>query len=342
MPLYKQPKSPYWYVRLGSKTRKSTGTTDWKKAKEFERVLSERLWRAEKLGDRSAVAWTEAAKRWLTDSKKKKQRDREFLKWLEPKIGAYPVSAVADPDVLEELRQDGLAEGWSHSTVDRMMGAVSAILKKCVHWKYLESAPQVPMYRPGLDEPRWLTPEEFEELCKELPKHLELAARLAVATLLRMRAMLQLSWSRINLERKHAWVPRRHQKAGRTFGLPLSSEAVRVLKELRELNPKGDLVFQWNGNPIDDCNTLAFQDAVKAAGVEPLCWHDLRHTGASWAVQNGVTLPELMVLGDWRDYRSVLRYAHLAPSNAASAAQKLADFQHTETKKRKPKKRAAA
>lgn len=331
MPLYRRKGSPFWWVRIGRKTRESTGTEDWEQAKEYERVLTERLWRLNRLGDRGAVAWSDAAKRWVRDSARPKQRDRELLEWLEPKIGAHSVSAVADPDVLEELRQDGLAEGWSHSTVDRMMGTVSAVLRKCVQWRYLEHAPAVPMYRPGQDEPRWLTPEEFERLCAELPMHLALAARLAVATLLRMRAMLRLTWDRVDLAERRAWVPRAHQKAGRTFGLPLSTEAVRVLRALRWLSPPSSpYVFTWRGQPIDDCNTLAFQEAVQRAGVAPLRWHDLRHTGASWAVQSGVTLPELMMLGDWRDYRSVLRYAHLAPSHAASAAERVAQWAHGE------------
>lgn len=337
MPLYRRPGSPFWWVRIGRKTRKSTGTADRKQAEEFERVLTERTWRINKLGDRSAISWNEAAERWLSDSKKPKKRDREFVAWLLPRVGPYPISSVADPDVLEQIRQDGLAEGWSHATVDRMMGTVSAVLHKCVQWRHLEHAPKVAMYRPAPDEPRWLTPEEFERLCEELPVHLELAARFAVATLLRMRAMLRLTWERVDLENKRAWVPRRHQKASRTFGLPLSSEAVRVLRELRKLNPEGAHVFQWMGRPIDDCNTLAFQKAVQAAGVGPLRWHDLRHTGASWAVQSGVTLQELMLLGDWKSYSMVLRYSHLAPSHAASAAERVAQWAHTAKKRTRRK-----
>lgn len=327
MPLYKRDDSPYWWVRIGRKTRESTGTEDREKAEEFERVLAERLWRKRKLGDRGSTTWNEAAKRWLSDTAKKKKRDREFTEWLEPHIGIYPVSAVVDPDVLENLRQLGLAEGWSQSTVDRLMGTVSAILKACTKWRFIEYAPVVPMYRPGLDEPRWITPEEMESLCDELPMHLALAARFAVASLLRMRAMLRLTWDRVDLEQQRAWVPRAHQKAKRTFGLPLSSEAVRVLRAIRWLSPPASpYIFTWRGEPIDDCNTLAFQEAVERAGVAPLRWHDLRHTGASWAVQSGVTLQELMVLGDWKDYRSVLRYAHLAPNQAAPAAEKIAQW----------------
>ena len=63
--------------------------------------------------------------------------------------------------------------------------------------------------------------------------------------------------------------------------------------------------------------------ARDAAGLRPLRWHDLRHTWASWAVQSGVTLHELMLLGGWRSFSMVLRYAHLAPGHLALAAAKV-------------------
>jgi hypothetical protein len=55
-------------------------------------------------------------------------------------------------------------------------------------------------------------------------------------------------------------------KAGYSLGVPLTPEAIQVLKALPR---NGDYVFQWRGERIDDCNTLAFQTAVKAAKVDP-------------------------------------------------------------------------
>lgn len=329
MPLYRRTPDGPWWVRIGRKTRVSTGTKNKKDAIEFERLLTERLWRQEKLGDRSAVPWKEAAERWLKDSTKPRKRDRELLDWLAPLIGEHMVSEVADPDALEQVRRHGLAEGWSHATVDRLMGTVSAVLRACVKWNYLERAPSVPMYRPTTPEPRWLTPAEFSALRRELPPHLELAARFAVLSLLRMRAMLKLTWDRVDLANRRAWIPKAHQKANRTFGFSLSVEAVEVLRELRAVNATGRYVFQWMGKPIDDCNTAAFQKALKRAKIEGANWHTLRHTGASWAVQAGVPLQEVMVLGDWKSYDMVLRYAHLAPASATSSVDKVAQWGHT-------------
>lgn len=224
-------------------------------------------------------------------------------------------------EVVDELRALK-AEETSPATADRHMALLRSILRKAVNdWQVIDSAPKVPMYRPESPEPRWLTEAQFETLCLHLPMHLLLAARLAVTTGLRMRSMLSMTWDRIDLKNRRAWIPAANMKAGRTHGIPLSAEAVRILRALRWLS-RGPYVFEWRGQRIDDCNTKAFQDAVAAAGVGPLRWHDLRHTWASWAVQSGVTLHELMQLGGWASYSMVLRYAHLAPDHLAEAAEK--------------------
>jgi integrase len=340
MPLYRRPGSPFWWVRIGRKTRRSTGTADREQAEEFEAVLEQRLWRISKLGDRGAVSWKEASERWLRDSRRARTRDRWFLDWLVSDIGEHPVSAIADPDVLEELRKDGLAAGWSHSTVDRMMRTVRAVLRKCATWRYIEAAPAVPMYGESESEPRYLTPEQFRKLRAELPPHLERAARFAVLTLLRMRAQSRLTWDRVDMKARRAWIPSSQMKGGKTFSFPLTDEAIEVLKECRAADPKGTQgthVFQYDGAPIDNFHTAAFRKAAARAGLDWLRWHDFRHTGASWAVQSGVTLPELMVLGGWKSYRMVLRYGHLAPSNTVEAAKKVAQMSHTGRQGRKRK-----
>jgi len=319
MPLYKRKPGGVWWVRLGRKTRKSTGTKDLERAKEFERILTDRLWRKQKLGDRGAISWQDAAERWLKTSKRSRVRDREFLAWLKPNIGNEAVRDVADSCVLDQLREDGLQAGWSQSTVDRMMRTVRSVLRSC--WKRKEiDQPYVPMHGDPEPEPRFLTPVQFRTLCAELPTHLNLAARFAVLTLLRKSAHCRLTWDRVDLEARWAWIPGEKTKTGKPFGIALSDEAVEILKECKRLWPTGDRVFRYDGKPVSNFHTAAFKKAAKRAGVLPLRWHDMRHTGASWAVQSGVTLQELMVLGNWKSYKSVLVYAHLAPSNTATAA----------------------
>jgi integrase len=342
MSLYRRNAKGPWWVRIcvaGNKIRKSTGTEDRAAAQEFEQRERERAWRELKLGDRSAITWREAAARWLTETKKRsKSKDEYMLAWFGGYLENESVSAI-DRDTIEDLREGLREEGASESTINRYMALLRAILRKARdEWRYIDYAPKVPMYGEVMAEPRWLREDEFERLIKELPPHLKLAAEFAVLTGLRMRSMLQLTWDRVDLGTRRAWVPQSQMKGARSFGFPLSAASVLVLKRCRKLHPTGNHVFQYEGKPVDDCNTAAFQKAVKRAKLEPLRWHDLRHTFASWAVQSGVTLHELMQLGDWRSYSMVLRYGHLAPDQLFKAAELVAQKGHMATRARTPKR----
>nr|WP_279337583.1 tyrosine-type recombinase/integrase [Solimicrobium silvestre] len=56
---------------------------------------------------------------------------------------------------------------------------------------------------------------------------------------------------------------------------------------------------------------------------EPAIHHvdlDLRHTWASWLVQNGTPMYDLQEMGGWKPAEMVRRYAHLAPAQMAKHA----------------------
>lgn len=327
MSVYRRAGTDHFWINVsvaGVKTRKSAGTTDRQQAEEFEHRERDRLWRLHRVGDRGATSFGSAAQRWLDETTKRTvAKDRAILDWFNGYLEHEPLTAI-DRDAIEELRRIAISDGCAPATVDRRCALLRAVLRKAEReWRILDRAPAVPMFRMPAGEPRWLKPAEFAALKAELPEHLALAAEFAVLTLLRMRSMLALTWDRIDFKAKTLWVPAEQMKTGRTFGLPLAPRAVALLKSLRKLNPQGSHVFQWNGRPIDDCNTKAFQSAVERSKTGPLRWHDLRHTGASWAVQRGVSLHELMQLGGWSSYQMVLRYAHLAPGHLAKAAAKL-------------------
>lgn len=333
MSLYRRRNSPHWWVRFqldGREIRLSSGTANKAAAQEFETLTRAKAYRQIRLGERAAYPWKSAAARWLSDTRKRsKDKDRAIIAWFTAQFDATTSVQDITREVIDELRALK-ADETSESTADRYMALLRSILKKCADdWGTLDKAPKVPMYRPERGEPRWLTPSQFQQLEKELPEHLKVAARFAVLTGLRMRAMLSLTWEQVELERGRAWIAGASMKGKVTHGLPLSPDAVAVLrgidiqrKAFGPCRPIGP-VFVWMGKPIGDCNTKAFQDAVTRAGVGPLRWHDLRHTWASWAIQEGATLQQVMQLGGWKSLSMVMRYSHLAPEHLAEAAAKV-------------------
>lgn len=340
MSLYKRPGSPWWWCRFqldGREVRLSARTTDRRQAEEFETLARSRAYRQIRLGERADYAWKDAAKRWVNESRKRSlAKDETIIEWFTEQLGDGATLQAITREVVDELRALK-AEQTSEATADRYMALLRAILKKAVDdWGVLDKAPKVPMYRPESGEPRWLTKVEFARLAKELPEHLRVAAQFAVLTGLRMRAMLSLRWDQVDLKAARAWVAAEHMKAGATHGLPLNPDAVKLLRSLKR---ECDHVFHYEGAPIGDCNTAAFQKAVERAKVGPLRWHDLRHTWASWALQGGASTHEVMLLGGWKSLVMVQRYAHLAPDHLAAAAARVR-LRHTKTGtvKRRPAK----
>ncbi|VVC76257.1 Tyrosine recombinase XerC [Aquicella siphonis] len=103
--------------------------------------------------------------------------------------------------------------------------------------------------------------------------------------------------------------------------MPLNDSAVEVIR--RQIGKHTEYIFTYKGNRILQCNTQAWKKALKRAGIENFRWHDLRHTWASWHVQNGTSLQELRQLEGWSSYEMVLRYAHLSSDNLKEAASKV-------------------
>ena len=101
----------------------------------------------------------------------------------------------------------------------------------------------------------------------------------------------------------------------------MNKQALSILKNQIGKNPT--YVFTYKGNRIRQCNTKAWKKALDRAGIENFRWHDLRHTWASWYVQNGTSLQELQQLGGWSSFEMVLRYAHLSSEHLRSAANRI-------------------
>jgi integrase len=63
--------------------------------------------------------------------------------------------------------------------------------------------------------------------------------------------------------------------------------------------------------------------SLERAGIGDFRWHDLRHTRASWHVQQGTSLFALQEMGGWESASMVRRYAHLSAEHLAPYADRL-------------------
>ena len=117
-------------------------------------------------------------------------------------------------------------------------------------------------------------------------------------------------------------VPADRYKSGRPLGVPLNADALEVLRGQRDGHPTH--VFTYRGEPIQQVSTKAWKKALARAGIADFRWHDLRHTWASWHIQQGTPVAVLQELGGWESVEMVRKYAHLAPTHLAEYAEQLA------------------
>jgi integrase len=174
---------------------------------------------------------------------------------------------------------------------------------------------------------RWLTVEEANRLLNELPSHLKDMADFSLSTGLRASNVTGLRWNDVDLIKRHAWIHPDQAKANKAIPVPLNAHALAILKRRRGLH--ADYVFTYQDKQIRQCNTKAWRKALDRARIGNFRWHDLRHTWASWHVQNGTSLQELQQLGGWSSFEMVLRYAHLSGEHLRDAANRISGLHVT-------------
>lgn len=328
MSLYKRKDSPVWWVKLsncGRTVQKSTGTTKRREAQEVHDLLVAQLWKEVKLGVKPSRIWDEAVLRWLEEKAHKKsiETDRFYLRWLQPHLQGMKLETITR-DVIENLIFVGIAAKVQNSTVNRRIALVRSILRKaCDDWEWIEKVPKFRLLHERKGRVRFLTHEEAKRLLDALPPHLQAMAAFSLCTGLRQGNVKNLRWSKVDLAKGFAWVEAHEAKGGRAIPVPLTTDAVNILRT--QVGGNTEFVFHYLGKRITQVGTKAWRAALQRAGIEDFRWHDLRHTWASWHVQHGTPLYALQEMGAWSDVAMVQRYAHLTPAHLAAYANRLAE-----------------
>ncbi|MBI2205525.1 MAG: tyrosine-type recombinase/integrase [Candidatus Rokubacteria bacterium] len=70
-----------------------------------------------------------------------------------------------------------------------------------------------------------------------------------------------------------------------------------------------------------------FRRFARGAGLKDFHFHDLRHHGATMALNCGFTAPIVMALGGWKTERMMRRYAAVTDATLRAAAEALAGIE---------------
>ena len=327
MSLIKRGKT--WWIDFatpsGKRVRCTARTANRAQAQELHDKLKADAWRQGQLSERPKYTWDDAAYKWLMETSHKATHgeDKSKLRWLQGFLRGKSLHSI-DRELVAEIGAIKTREA-EQATANRYLSLIRAILRRAAYeWEWIDRAPRIKLYREAKRRIRWITPKQVQTLLRELPEHQVDVVLFALATGLRQSNVINLEWSQVDMPRQVAWIHADQAKGGRDIHVSLNSAAMSVLE--RQLGKHPGRVFTYRGKPIAWANTKAWRSALVRAGIEDFRWHDLRHTWASWHVQNGTPLYVVQEMGAWESEGMVRRYAHLAPANLRHHAEVVSDL----------------
>lgn len=270
----------------------------------------------------SNKTWEDAASLWLAETRHKRTHrdDKAKLNWIARHWKGKNLSEI-DREMIRQLAEAKLAEA-KPSTANRYLALIRSIFRRAWReWEWIERVPFIRLFHEPPRRIRWIEADAARALISELPPHSRDAVLFALATGLRHANVVGLRWQQIDMKRRTAWFYSDQVKNGEDLLISLNDTAMEILERRWKLH--SEYVFTFKGKPVQRFNTRAFKRAAIRAGIDNFRWHDLRHTWASWLVQEGVPLYTLQEMGGWKTAAMVRRYAHLSPAHNLRHAQKL-------------------
>ena len=308
-----------------------------------------------KAGKYTVGEWMEV---WFQDYAKIKVRPSSHQTYqgyihnhIWPNIGDIPLEKLTSLDLqkfykkllttgrVDRVEAKGQPKGLSAKTVRNIHQILSSALKLAQEQRLILTNPAEGCALPRVEyqEMKTLTTVQLASFFREARESgvFELYY-LELATGLRRGELLGLKWEDVDLERGDLRVrrqvsringevveaPLKTKNAYRT--LPLAEDTVSVLKEQRRKVGSSPWVFPSpNGGPISPDSVLHMLHRVlKRAGLPKVRFHDLRHTFATLALQNGVDVKTVSgMLGHFSAGFTLDTYAHITSAAQRQAAQ---------------------
>lgn len=201
--------------------------------------------------------------------------------------------------------------------------ALKAAFNTANRWKLLSENPSEESPLPSVPEqaPIFFTLDDFQRLLSVIREPwLKDVVMLAVLTGMRRSELANLRWAHVDFGRRLIHIETSASfktKSGQRRTIPLSESAMRVVRS-RVGKDSSDHVFSNRGRKVNvEWMTHLFKRYVRLAGLanDRLHFHSLRHTFASWLVQDGATLYEVQRLLGHSSPRVTEVYSHLQPEH---------------------------
>jgi integrase len=242
-----------------------------------------------------------------------------------PAIGSRYVDQVRAEDVAElvtRMRDKHYATG----TTNRVVIVLRHVFNLARKWRIpgVKENPTAGIaLAPDVSRERFLSLEEAQRLIASIEQDENQVAANAILLLLltgaRRNEITHAKWEHVDWNRKSLLVPL--SKSGKPRTIALNSAAISLLQKICQ-DAQGPYIFP---SPVTQrpSPSLYFPwERIRVrANLADLRLHDLRHSFASFLVNNGVSLYVVQGLLGHGNARYTQRYAHLAPETLSEAAE---------------------
>ena len=280
-----------------------------------------------------------------------------FLKnHIKPQIGSIPLAELTSLDLqrfykhlldggrVDRIEAKKKPKGLAPKTVRNIHQMIGSAYNLAMEQKLVTRNPADGCALPKVErkEMQTLPVEQLTSFLREAKDSGVFALYyIDLTTGLRRGELLGLKWSDIDLEKgdlrvqrqigridgKIIEMPLKTKNAYRT--LPLSADAISVLMQQRRKTGNSEWVFPSpTGGPMSPDSVLhMLQRVLKRAGLPRIRFHDLRHTFATMALQNGVDVKTVSsMLGHYSAGFTLDTYAHVTTSAKREAAKTMGNI----------------
>lgn len=226
---------------------------------------------------------------------------------------------------VERRYRDGVAQGTVHTE----LGHLRMALNWGVKMRRIPFAPYIERPQKPQPQDRYLTREEIRHLLDtEMLEHVRLSVILMLHTAARVGAILDLTWDRVDLERRI--IDLRADSTGPRKGravVPISDGLARTLAHHKGLRRGGNpFVVTYNGQRVLNIYG-SIRRACERAGLRDVSPHVFRHTAAVHLAEGGIPMEEIAQFLGHSDVRVTQKvYARFSPTHLRCAS-KILDFQ---------------
>lgn len=262
-------------------------------------------------------------------TKKSWREDQAKLRdWLSPHYGDIPLDQIS-LEHTDGIRAIMLKQDLANATINRVTATLSAVLSLAVRWRIISANPLLGMKK--LQEKQitegTMTLSEAKSFLQTAKKDINPIAgdalRVLLLTGLRLTEVTHAKWNNFDAVNKILYLP--ETKSGKSRYVDLNEYAVAIIESQVRIS---EYIFYGKDKrkPINNLKKAMSRILKSAYITKHVRIHDLRHTFATLAINNGESLEVIQKMLGHSTMQMTTRYAKVSSTTIRKSSNNVAEL----------------